>query len=253
MVLKTYAGGYVVKMTTQETFTVPVYTFDRTLQNVKILEFASLTIPRNVTDVDLFIYALIDIQFKAIETDIRLQRSKVLGDIECSYYPVELDRLYMSANQIENAYKNVCEARTSLLGGGEVVTENTIAEIVSYVMFPSCRGTKRKPRIPTKTMELFNLAVQTNHTYSVQKLREFSAAVNEYIGFHTSEDGKCGYARNFRCRIKELTLRGILNSCSINQYKYEHNKIVMLNPDIRDFIMTVFCGALVDTYKIPAK
>lgn len=240
-------------MTTQGTFTVPVYAFDRTLQNVKISDYASLTIPRNVIDVDLFILALIDLQFKAIESDIWLKRLKVLGDIECSYYPLELDRLYTNADQINYTYNNVCETHDSVLGGRELITENTIAEIVSYVMFPLCRGTKRKPRIPTMTMGLYELAVQTHNTNSVQNLRDFSAAVKEYLSFHTSADGECGYAKNFKVKIKELTLRGILCSCATNQYKYEHNKIIILHQDIRDFIMTVFCGALVDTYKIPAK
>ena len=240
-------------MAAQGTFTVPVYTFDRTFQNVKISDYASLAIPRNVIDVDTFILALIDLQFKAIESDIWLKRIKVLGDIDYSYNPIELDRLYTDADQINTTYKNVCEAHSSVLGGRELITENTIAEIVSYVMFPSCRGTKRKPRIPEMTMELYELAVQTHNTNSVQKLREFSAAVKDYIGFHTSADGECGYAKLFRLRIKELTLRGILCSCATNQYKYEHNKIIMLNQDIREFIMAVYCGALVDTYKIPAR
>ncbi len=219
-------------------------------QTIKFKRYTTVIVPANVTDCEMFKQAMIITQFNACILQIESEYKKILDELDLNIRDYERDKLNERAYKLKEAYRNACYDRMIALDGKEIETKNTIAEIMSFVVFPCCKGNKRNPVNLENASHIYQSALETRCSMSDKTVDDFRKKVKGFMDLHTSADADCGFAKSFENRITRESGRELLYGCLGVELKYSNHGIVSNGYNFQEFTEQIVLSCLKKTYKV---
>ena len=207
-------------------------------------------VPANVFDYELFAQAMITTQVDAMKRWIKENYKKTIEDIDYNASDRELDRINIKAHELRTLFRKVCNARDETLDSVEINTRHTIAELMSYIVFSCCRGSKENPLLPDKSIWLYREALNARNSMTDKAIDDFRRMVIEFMKYHTSADENSKFAKKYDIRVNRIVVEELLHSCTGIKLHYSDSGIVSSQNGIQEFIDQVILSCLKKTYGI---